>query len=102
MNDILHEKKAIGYKWLFKTKCNPDGTKERKKPDWCYEETFALVAKMTTVKSLLAVAALKGYILHEIDVKNAFLHGKLQEDVYMQLPEGYNGPTEKIVVRKGE
>ncbi|MCO5613377.1 hypothetical protein L7F22_067653 [Adiantum nelumboides] len=54
-----------------------------------YEETFALVAKMAIVEAIIAVATSKGWILHQMD-KNAFLHGDLQEEVYMEQPPGYH------------
>jgi hypothetical protein len=51
-----------------------------------YDETFALVAKMTTVWIILALATSQSWPLHQIDVKNAFLYGDLKEDVYLKLP----------------
>lgn len=53
-----------------------------------YDETFALVAKMTTVRTILSIAASKGWPLHQMDVKNAFRHGDLAEDIYMTPPPG--------------
>lgn len=61
-----------------------------------YEETFAPVAKMATVRSLL-VASIEQWIVHQMDVKNVFLHGDLQETLYMTLPRAFVGLLVKEV-----
>jgi hypothetical protein len=63
-----------------------------------YEETYSPVAKMTTVRAIIAMAATKGWSLHEMDVKNVFLHGDLWEEVYMEQPQGYVDQTRPNLV----
>jgi hypothetical protein len=62
-----------------------------------YKETFTPVAKMTTVRTILSIAASQGWPLHQMDVKNAFLHGDLKEQIYMSPPPGlFSSPSSDV------
>ncbi|WVZ50199.1 hypothetical protein U9M48_001476 [Paspalum notatum var. saurae] len=92
--------KAIGLKWVFKVKKDPAGNiikhkarlvvkgyAQRQGVD--FDEVFAPVARMETVRLLIALAAHGGWEIHHMDVKSAFLNGDLAEDVYVQQPPGF-------------
>ncbi|MCO5566627.1 hypothetical protein L7F22_020304 [Adiantum nelumboides] len=93
-------KKAIGSKWVYKVKCKSDGSVERYKARLVakgyaqtkgldYDETFSPLAKMTTIRLVIAMASMFGWKLRQMDVNNTFLNGDLEEEVYMIQPEGY-------------
>ncbi|KAI5349054.1 hypothetical protein L3X38_001941 [Prunus dulcis] len=83
-----------GCKWVFLIKCHSDGSIERYKALLVamgfhqrmgidYTETFSLVVNPATIRTVLNLAVSLGWSLRQLDVKNVFLHGFLQEDVYM-------------------
>uniref|UniRef100_A0A251VAV7 Putative zinc finger, CCHC-type n=1 Tax=Helianthus annuus TaxID=4232 RepID=A0A251VAV7_HELAN len=98
--DLPAGHKAIGLKWVFKLKKDADGkiTKhkarivakgyvQRKGVD--FEEVFAPVARLETIRLILAIAAKEGWPVYHLDVKSAFLNGELQEEVYVSQPDGF-------------
>jgi hypothetical protein len=102
--------KPIPVKWVFKIKTNPDGTVERYKARLVakgfrqrkgndYNEVFAPVGKRSTMLCLFAKAAKENLIVKQMDVKTAFLNGKLEETIYVDQPPGYEEKGEGVACR---
>eukprot|EP00253_Pinus_taeda_P035326 PITA_35326 len=92
--------KPIGSKWVFKKKTNAEGKVEKCKarlvekgysqvPGIDFGDIFSPVAKVTSIRLLLSVAAAFDFEVEHIDVKTTFLHGDLEEEIYMKQPEGF-------------
>jgi hypothetical protein len=90
----------IDCKWVYKIKHKADGTVDRymarlaakgfkQRYGIDYDDTFSLVVKMLTIRTILFIAVSRGWCLRQLDVQIAFLHGVLEEDVYMKQPPRY-------------
>ncbi|KAE8709398.1 Agamous-like MADS-box protein AGL6 [Hibiscus syriacus] len=102
--------KAIGVKWVYKTKQNAKGEIERHKARLVakgysqkagidYDEIFAPVARLETIRLIISLAAQNKWKIQQMDVKSAFLNGVLEEELYIQQPSGYEvkGHEDKVL-----
>lgn len=105
--NLPKRRKALPCRWVYKIKFNPDGSVDRYKarmvikgysqiPGVDYDRTFSPVARLTTVRSLLAVAAKENLKVTQFDVTTAFLNGELEDEIYMKQPEGYEDGTKRV------
>lgn len=100
LEDLPAGVKAIGLKWIFKLKRNSDGSINKHKARLVakgyvqihgidFDEVFAPVARIETIRLLINLAAAYNWEIHHLDVKTAFLHGDLKEIVYVTQQEGF-------------
>ncbi|PHU21402.1 Retrovirus-related Pol polyprotein from transposon TNT 1-94 [Capsicum chinense] len=107
--NLLEGKKAIGLKWVFRTKYHADGSIQKHKARLVakgysqqqgidFNETFSHVARFETVTTFLALAGKLNWPVYQFDVKSSFLYGDLEEEVYVSQPEGFvvNGKEDKF------
>ncbi|GJU29272.1 putative ribonuclease H-like domain-containing protein [Tanacetum coccineum] len=98
-----HRKRAIGFKWVFKNKKDERGIVIRNKARLVaqgytqeegidYDEVFAQVARIEEIRLFLAYASFKDFMVYQMDVKSAFLYGKIKEEVYVCQPPGFEDP----------
>jgi hypothetical protein len=87
-------------KWIYKIKYEADGSVNKYKAIFVargfsqvegidYEETFSPVSRYTSIRTIIALAASMGWKLHKMDVKTTFLNGDIDEEVYIEQPEGF-------------
>ena len=87
-------------KWIYKIKHAADGSVEKYKARFVargfsqkegidYKETFAPVVIYTLIRAIILLASIMGWKLHQMDVKTAFLNGVIEEEVYIEQPEGF-------------
>ena len=103
--------KPVGCKWVFKKNLRPDGTIEKykarlvaksytQKEGEYFFDTYSPVARLTTIRVLLSLAASHSLLVHQMDVKTAFLNGELDEEIYMDQPDGFVVPGQEAKVCK--
>ena len=109
LTDLPKGHKAIDVKWVYKIKVKANGEIDRYKArlvakgfeqreDYDYEEIFSHVARMETMRLIIALTAQKQWKIHQMDVKSAFLNGPLDEEVYVKQLSGFiqSGKEEKV------
>jgi len=111
LTELPASKKPIYVKWIFKLKLKPNDEVAKhkarlvawgfmQKADMDYFEVYAVVARLETVRLIVAIACGRNWPMHHLDVKSAFLNGRLDEDVYVTQPPGFKiKGKENIVYR---
>ena len=103
--------KTIGCKWVLRKKLKPDGSIDKfearlvakgfkQKADLDFFDTFSSVTRITSIRLLIAIAAIFDLKIHQMDVKTAFLNGDLEEEIYMDQLKGFVEPGQESKVYK--
>ncbi|GJT98434.1 putative ribonuclease H-like domain-containing protein [Tanacetum coccineum] len=111
--DLPYDKRAIGTKWEYRNKKDKRGIVIKNKARLVaqgytqeegldYDEVFAPVARIEAIRMFLAYASFKDFVVYQMDVKSAFLHGKIEEEVYIYQPTGFEDPEFPDIVYKVE
>jgi hypothetical protein len=93
-------KSVVTSKWIYKIKHAADGNIEKYKARFVvrgfsqkegvdYEETFSPVTRYTSIRTIISLASVMGWRLHQMDVKTTFLNGVIEEEVYIEQPQGF-------------
>ena len=100
LKELPHDRKALSGKWVFKKKIGIDGKVAQYKARWVvkgfeqrykldYDQTFASVVKPMSYKIIFSLAAIHNWEIEHMDIKTAFLYGKIDEKVYVEQPTGF-------------
>ena len=109
--DLPPSCKPLSFIWVFKRKRKVDGSIEKYKEKLVikgykqtegldYFDTYSLVMRINSIMMVLAIATLRNLEVHQIDVKTTFLNGELDAEIYMEQPEGFSAPGQKMKVCK--
>ncbi|KAL0423719.1 UNVERIFIED_CONTAM: Retrovirus-related Pol polyprotein from transposon TNT 1-94 [Sesamum radiatum] len=109
--DLLSGCTTIRCKWIFKKKLKPGGIVDKfkarlvaiyfkQKEGIDYFDTYSSIARLTTIRVLIALASVYNLLIHQMDMKTAFLYGELEEEIYMDQHEGFVAHDNKHKVCK--
>lgn len=107
MTDVPKGQTIIDCKWTYKLKRDANGNVQRykarlvargfrQKEGIDYHETYSPIVRFDSIRTILAIAACRRMDIQKFDVKTAFLYGKIEEEIYMKQPEGYEDGTDRV------
>ena len=104
--DLPPGSKSLGYKWIFKKKMKADGSIDKykarlvvkgynKKEGLDYFDTYSPVTRILSIRMLIVITTIHNLEIHQMDIKTTFLNGDLDEEIYMEQPEGFIVPGQE-------